>query len=64
MKKIDENWKSEISHVGNNVAKSIGIISRYSFFLPKTSLHNYALLFLNLSLFLLLQYIQSLGFVL
>ena len=33
------NWKSEISHVANKVAKSIGIISRCSFFLPKTSLH-------------------------
>ena len=31
---LDENrnWKSEISHVANNVAKSIGIISRCSFF--------------------------------
>ena len=28
----------EISHVANKVAKSIGIISRCSFFLPKTSL--------------------------
>ena len=37
---LDENlnWKSEISHVANKVAKSIGIISRCSFFLPKTSL--------------------------
>ena len=37
---LDENldWKSEISHVGNKVAKSISIISRCSFFLPKTSL--------------------------
>ena len=36
---LDENlnWKSEISHVANKVAKSIGI-SRCSFFLPKTSL--------------------------
>ena len=40
---MDENlnWKSEISHVANNVAKSIGIISTYSFFLPKTSLVYY-----------------------
>ena len=37
---MDENlnWKSEISHVANKVAKSIGIISRCSFFLPKSSL--------------------------
>ena len=37
---VDENlnWKSEISHVANKVAKSIGIISRCSFFLPKSSL--------------------------
>ena len=37
---LDENlnWKSEISHVANKVAKSIGMISRCSFFLPKTSL--------------------------
>ena len=37
---LDENlnWKSEISHVANKVAKSIGIISRCSFFFPKTSL--------------------------
>ena len=37
---LDENlnWKSEISHVASKVAKSIGIISRCSFFLPKTSL--------------------------
>ena len=37
---LDENlnWKWEISHVANKVAKSIGIISRCSFFLPKTSL--------------------------
>ena len=37
---LDENlnWKSEISHAANKVAKSIGIISRCSFFLPKTSL--------------------------
>ena len=37
---MDENlnWKSEISHVANKVAKSIGIISRCSFFLPKASL--------------------------
>ena len=37
---LDENlnWKSEISHVANKVAKSIGIISRCSFFLPKSSL--------------------------
>ena len=32
------NWKSEISYVANKVAKSIGIISRCSFFLPKSSL--------------------------
>ena len=33
---LDENlnWKSEISHIANKVVKS----SRYSFFLPKTSL--------------------------
>ena len=37
---MDENlnWKSEISHVANKVAKSISIISRCSFFLPKSSL--------------------------
>ena len=37
---LDENlnWKSEISHVANKVAKSISIISRCSFFLPKSSL--------------------------
>ena len=37
---LDENlnWKSKISHIANKVAKSIGIISRCSFFLPKTSL--------------------------
>ena len=37
---VDENlnWKSEISHVENKVSKSIGIISRCSFFLPKSSL--------------------------
>ena len=37
---LDENlnWKSEISHVANKVAKSIGIIYRCSFFLPKTPL--------------------------
>ena len=37
---MDENlnWKSEISHVASKVAKSIGIISRCSFFLPKSSL--------------------------
>ena len=37
---LDENlnWKSEISHIANKVAKSIGIISRCSFFLPKMSL--------------------------
>ena len=37
---LDENlnWKSEISHVAKKVAKSIGIISRCSFFFPKTSL--------------------------
>ena len=37
---LDENlnWKSEISHVASKVVKSIGIISRCSFFLPKTSL--------------------------
>ena len=37
---LDENlnWKSEISQVANKVAKSIGIISRCSFFLPKSSL--------------------------
>ena len=36
---LDENlkWKSEISHAANKVAKSMGIISRCSFFLPKTS---------------------------
>ena len=32
------NWKSEISHVASKVAKSIGILSRCSFFLPKSSL--------------------------
>ena len=37
-KRLHLNWKSEISHVANKVAKSIGIISRCSFFLPKTSL--------------------------
>ena len=37
---MDENlnWKSEISHVANNVAKSIGIINKCNFYLPKTSL--------------------------
>ena len=37
---LDENlnWKSKISHVASKVAKSIGIISRCSFFLPKSSL--------------------------
>ena len=37
---LDENlnWKSEISHVASKVAKSIGIISRCGFFLPKSSL--------------------------
>ena len=37
---LDENlnWKSEISYVANKVAKSIGIISRCSFFLPKSPL--------------------------
>ena len=37
---LDENlnWKSEISLVANKVAKSISIISRCSFFLPKSSL--------------------------
>ena len=47
---LDEklNWKSEISHVANKVVKSSRCISTY------------ALLFPNLSLFLLLQY--SLGF--
>ena len=37
---MDENlkWNSEISHVANKVAKSIGIINKYSFYLPKTSL--------------------------
>ena len=37
---LDENlnWKSEILHVANKVGKSIGIISRCSFFLPKSSL--------------------------
>ena len=37
---LDENlnWKSEISHVASKVAKSIGIISRCSFCLPKSSL--------------------------
>ena len=36
---MDENvnWKSEISHVANKIAKSIGIINS-SFYLPKTSL--------------------------
>ena len=37
-KRLHLIWKSEISHVANKVAKSIGIISRCSFFLPKTSL--------------------------
>ena len=32
------NWKSEISHVANKVVISIGIKSRCSFFLPKSSL--------------------------
>ena len=32
------NWKSEISHVANKDAKSIGIINKCSFYLPKTSL--------------------------
>ena len=32
------NWKSEISHVVSKVSKSIGIISRCSFFLPKSFL--------------------------
>ena len=38
---LDENlnWKSEISHVASKVAKSIGIISRCGFFVPKSSLH-------------------------
>ena len=37
---LDENlnWKSEILHVTKKVAKSIGIISRCSFFLLKSSL--------------------------
>ena len=37
---LDENlnWNSEISHVANKVAKSIGIINKCSFYLPKTSL--------------------------
>ena len=37
---LDENlnWKSEILHVASKVGKSIGIISRCSFFLPKSSL--------------------------
>ena len=37
---LDENlnWKSEISHVANKVAKALGIIFKSSFFLPKTSL--------------------------
>ena len=37
---LDENlnWKSEISHVANKVAKSIGIKSRCSSFPPKSSL--------------------------
>ena len=37
---LDENlnWKSEVSHVANKVANSIGIKSRCSFFLPKSSL--------------------------
>ena len=36
---MDENlnWKSEISHVASKVAKSIGIISRCNFFIPKSS---------------------------
>ena len=46
---LDENlhWKSEISHVANKVAKSIGIISKCSFFLPKTSLRmfHYSLIY-------------------
>ena len=37
---LDENlnWKSELSHAASKVEKSIGIISRCSFFLPKSSL--------------------------
>ena len=37
---LDENlnWKSEISHVANKVAKELGIIFKYRFFLPQTSL--------------------------
>ena len=37
---LDENlnWQSEISHVANKVAKELGIIFKYRFFLPKTSL--------------------------
>ena len=58
---MDENlnWKSEISYVANKVAKSIGIISRCSFFLPKSSLRMlyYSLIY---PYFVLLQY--SLGF--
>ena len=39
---LDENlnWKSEISHVANKLAKSIGIINKCSFYLPKTSLRS------------------------
>ena len=37
---LDENlnWQSEISHVANKVAKELGIIFKYRFFLPKTPL--------------------------
>ena len=47
---MDENlnWKSEISHVASKVAKSISIISRCSFLLPKSSLRMlyYSLIFI------------------
>ena len=41
------NWKSEISHVANKFANSIGIKSRCSFFLPKSSLRmlSYSLIY-------------------
>ena len=37
---LDENlnWKSQISHNANKLAKLIGIIYEYSFYLPMTSL--------------------------
>ena len=37
---IDEHlsWKSHISNVANKISKSIGIIYKASFFLPKSSL--------------------------